>query len=55
VKALTGDLAFTLRAKSTTLWLRRVAVRLGVVRFLGLPKVQTPVSSTFFYINSDLL
>lgn len=37
VRALTGDLAFTWRAKLTTKWLRRVLVRRGEVRFLGLP------------------
>jgi transposase InsO family protein len=42
VKALTGDLALTLRASFSTKWLRRVAVRRGDVRFFGFPKVQTP-------------
>lgn len=37
VKALTGDLAFTLRASLTTRWLRRDPVRLTVVRFFGFP------------------
>lgn len=46
VYARTGDLAFTLRANFTTRWLRRVPVRRGDVRFLGLPKVQTPVGSS---------
>jgi hypothetical protein len=42
-------LALTRLANSTTKWLRRVPVRLGVVRFLGLPKVQTPVSSLLLF------
>ena len=37
VYALTGDLALTARASFTTKWLRRLPVRRGVVRFLGLP------------------
>jgi hypothetical protein len=37
VRALTGDLAFTLRASFSTKWLRRLRVRRGLVRFLGLP------------------
>ena len=43
VKALTGDLAFTCRASSTTMWLRRAPVARCDVRFLGLPiKKQAP-------------
>jgi hypothetical protein len=42
VRTFTGDFAFTLRANFKTKWLRLVAVRLGVVRFFGLPKVLTP-------------
>lgn len=37
VKALTGDLALTALASLSTKWLRRMPVRLGLVRFLGLP------------------
>lgn len=37
VYAFTGDFAFTLRAKATTWWLRRVPVLRCEVRFLGLP------------------
>jgi hypothetical protein len=39
VNALTGDLPLTLRANFKTKWLRRVPVRRGLVRFLGLPMV----------------
>ena len=46
VRAFTGDLALTLRASSNTKWLRRVPVRRGDVRFLGLPIV---------YLNSLIL
>lgn len=53
--ARTGDFALTLRANLTTRWLRRVPVRRGVVRFFGLPKVQTPVSSFLTITKSCLL
>lgn len=46
VYALTGDFAFTARASFTTRWLRRVPVRRGLVRFFGLPKV----NSFMFYL-----
>lgn len=55
VYARTGDFAFTLRANLTTRWLRRVPVRRGVVRFFGLPKVQTPVSSILTITKSWVL
>ncbi len=37
MRTLTGDLLFTLRANVSTMWLRRVPVFRGLVRFLGLP------------------
>jgi hypothetical protein len=37
VRTLTGDLALTFRANVSTMWLRRVPVLRGLVRFLGLP------------------
>jgi len=53
VKALTGEILLTLRANFNLKWLRRVAVPRGVVRFFGLPKVQTPkVISTIILIKS---
>jgi hypothetical protein len=42
VKALTGDVALTFRASFKTRWLRRVPLRRGLVRFLGLPIGNTP-------------
>jgi len=44
VRTLTADLAFTARASLSTKWLRRVPVRRGLVRFLGLPINNPPLS-----------